>query len=177
MNFAWNLFSCPVIHNISSTHGQMGTAVAQWLTLNLLTWNIWRVPNNASRWQMGFNSAFKGLRCCATNRKVASSIPASVSEFFIGIKSFRSHYDPGLDSASNRNEYQEDFAGGKSGRCVRLTTLPPSCAFVMKSWNLSFLEPSGPFQACNGTALPFTRSNIQEEVESSSYKKLCFKKT
>ena len=36
--------------------------------------------------------------------------------------------------------------------CVRLTTLPPSCAVVMKSGNLDFLEPSGPLQACNGTA-------------------------
>jgi len=25
----------------------------------------------------------------------------------------------------------------------------------MKSGNLKFLEPSGPFQTCNGTALPF----------------------
>jgi len=32
-----------------------------WLTLILLTWRIWWAPNNASRWQMGFNSAFKGL--------------------------------------------------------------------------------------------------------------------
>jgi len=46
------------------------------------------------------------------------------------------------------------FPGGKGGRCVRLTTLPPSCAVVTKSGNLIFLEPSGPVQACNGTALP-----------------------
>ena len=46
------------------------------------------------------------------------------------------------------------FSGGKCGRCVRLTTLPPSCAVVMKSGNLNFLEPSGPLQACNGTDLP-----------------------
>ena len=32
--------------------------------------------------------------------------------------------------------------------------LPPSCAVVAKSGNLNFLEPSGPVQACNGTALP-----------------------
>ena len=88
------------------------------------------------------------LRCCATNRKVAGSIPASVSGFFIDIKSFRSHYGPGVDSASNRNEYQGHFLG------VRLTTLPPSCAVVMKSGNLNFLKPSGPLQTCNGTALP-----------------------
>ena len=57
----------------------MGTAVAQW------------------------------LRCCATNRKVTGSIPAGVSGLFIDIKSFRSRYGLGVDSASNRNEYQEYF--------------------------------------------------------------------
>jgi len=36
------------------------------------------------------------------------------------------------------------FPGGKGGRCVRLTTLPPSRAVVTKSGNLNFLEPSGP---------------------------------
>jgi hypothetical protein len=44
--------------------------------------------------------------------------------------------------------------GRKGGRCAMLTTLPPSCAIVMESGNLNFLEPSGPLQACNGTALP-----------------------
>ena len=47
------------------------------------------------------------------------------------------------------------FPGGKGGRCVRLTNLPSSCAVVMKSGNLNFLEPSGPLKACKGTALPF----------------------
>jgi hypothetical protein len=59
-----------------------------------------------------------------------------------------------VDSSSNRNEYQVYFLRGKGGRCVRLTTLPPPCTVVMKSGNLNFLEPSGPLQACNGTALP-----------------------
>ena len=54
------------------------------------------------------------LRCCATNRKVAGSIPASVSGFFIDIKSFRSHYSPGVYSASNKNEHQEHFLGVKA---------------------------------------------------------------
>ena len=51
------------------------------------------------------------LRCSATNRKVAGSIPAGVSGFFIDIKSSRPHYGPGVDSAPNRNEYQEYFLG------------------------------------------------------------------
>jgi len=50
------------------------------------------------------------LRCCATNQKVAGSLV----EFFIDIKSFRSLYGPGVDSASNRNEYQEHFLGVKA---------------------------------------------------------------
>ena len=54
------------------------------------------------------------LRRCATNRKVAGSIPAGVSGFFIDIKSFRSHYGPGVDSSSTRNEYQEYFLGVKT---------------------------------------------------------------
>jgi len=32
-------------------------------------------------------------------------------EFFIDIKSFRSHYGPGVDSAPNGSEYQEYFLG------------------------------------------------------------------
>jgi len=54
------------------------------------------------------------LRCCATNRKVAGSIPASITGFFIDIKSFRSHYGPGFDSASNKNECQDYFLGVKA---------------------------------------------------------------
>jgi hypothetical protein len=48
------------------------------------------------------------LRYCATNRKVAGSIPDGV----IGI--FRSHSGPGVDSASNRNEYHEHLLGVKA---------------------------------------------------------------
>jgi len=46
--------------------GYLPTLCSRWfyftaLTLILLTWRIWWAPNNASEWQMGFNSAFKGL--------------------------------------------------------------------------------------------------------------------
>ena len=51
------------------------------------------------------------LRCCATNRKVAGSIPAGVSGFFVDIKFFRSYCGPGVDSVYKRNEYQEYFMG------------------------------------------------------------------
>jgi hypothetical protein len=63
---------------------------------------------------------------------------------------------PGL-TASNRNEYQEYFLGGKGGHCLGLTTLTPTRAIVIKSGSLNLLETSGPVQACNGIALPFTK--------------------
>jgi len=63
-------------------------------------------------------------------------------EYFIDINSFRSHYGHGVDSASNRNEYQKCFLGVKRGRCVSQTTLT--------SWN-----PLGHSKPCNGTALHF----------------------
>jgi len=66
------LFSCIyMIHFICSVTSRICTDsyfphflcnTAQILTLNLLTWKIWWAHNNASRGQMGFNSAFKGLK-------------------------------------------------------------------------------------------------------------------
>jgi len=32
------------------------------LTLILLTWRKWLAPNNASKWQMGFNSVFNEIK-------------------------------------------------------------------------------------------------------------------
>jgi len=49
----------------------------------------------------------------------SGSIPDDVNEIFHWHKSFWPHYGPGVDSASNRNEYQEYFlGGGRGGRCV-----------------------------------------------------------
>jgi len=42
--------------------------------------------------------------------------------------SFRPHCGSEFTSVSDKNEYQEYFMGGKGGRCVGLTTLPPSRA-------------------------------------------------
>jgi hypothetical protein len=68
----------------------MGTAVAQW------------------------------LRYCATNQKVAGSIPDGVMEFTIG---------PEVDSSSNRNEYQEYFLGvnAAGAKADNLTTILCRC--------------------------------------------------
>jgi len=51
-----------------------------------------------------------------------------------------------VDSVSNRNEYQEYFVGGKSGRFLGLTTLSPSCADCHEIWKP---QPPGTFWVCN----------------------------
>jgi hypothetical protein len=47
----------------------------------------------------------------------------------------------------------------------------------MKSGNLNFLEPSGPLQACNGTALPLPYNseyfNIQCTIDDGDKSVLC----
>jgi len=60
---------------------------------------------------------------------------------------FRPHYGPAGDSASNRNEYQKYFLWGKGGRCVGLTTLPPSCAECLEIW---VPQPTETLWACPG---------------------------
>jgi hypothetical protein len=75
------------------------------------------------------------VEAVATNRQVAGSIPDGVS----GIFHWHNPVGPGVDSASNGNEYQEYFLGGKRGRCVGLTTLPPSSADCLEIW-----EPQPP---------------------------------
>jgi len=62
-------------------------------------------------------------------------------------QSFRTQYGLGVDSDFNRYEYQEYFLGGKGGRCVGLTTLPPSGADSLEIW-----EPQlpGTLRACSG---------------------------
>ena len=61
-------------------------------------------------------------------------------------RSIRQVHVPGVDWAS-KNEYQ-DIPGGKGGRWVGVTTLPPSC--VKKSGSLNLLDSSRPRRPVEG---------------------------
>ena len=87
------------------------------------------------------------LRHCAKSRKVAGSIPDGVIKIFYWFNPSDRTMALGVDSASNKNEYQEYFLGGKDGRCVWLTTLPTSCDDCLEIW-----EPQPPetLRSCPG---------------------------
>jgi len=59
----------------------------------------------------GGTAVAQWLRCCATNRKVTGSMSAGVIGFFIDIILLIVLSPWGVESASNRNEYQEYFLG------------------------------------------------------------------
>jgi len=112
---------------------------------NMLPWyinkhNIIPVRTAVAQW----------LRCCATIRKVAGSIPAGVTGTFHWHKVLPIALWPWGRIRLQQKWVPRSFHGGKGGLYVRLPNLPSTCAFVMKSGNLNFLQPSRPLHACNG---------------------------
>jgi len=77
------------------------------------------------------------VRHCAASRKVAGSVPDGVVRIFHWL-------NPSRPTMSFINENQEYLVGGKFGRCVGLSALPPSCADC-----LEILEASNSW-VCHG---------------------------
>ena len=70
---AHQLLQRPENFNISCIFQENHTMLP-YLTLILLMWRIWWAPNNARKWQMAFNLAFKGLKCFHLKVKLSMNL-------------------------------------------------------------------------------------------------------
>jgi hypothetical protein len=96
------------------------------------------------------------LRHYATNRKDAGSIPNEVIEFFSIYLIVPAALDPGVYSASNRNEYRKQkkkFLGSRA-LPARKTASPLSVSFLFRKCGiLNISQPYRPSQPVTGITL------------------------
>jgi len=84
------------------------------LNLVLLTWRIWWAPNNASRWQMGFNSEFKRLN---------KGLIRITSRFFLSSALHITTYDSNENTAWEFASIAKSFTHKIFGKCVAIIAM------------------------------------------------------
>jgi hypothetical protein len=84
---------------------------------------------------------------------------------FFQLTSFKPHYDPGVDLAYDRSEYQVSSWGVKGGQQVRLTTLSPSVSWLCRRCGSPNL--SQPY----GSSRPVNRDNFTSFFIYNPYRK------
>ena len=121
-------------------------------------WRIWWAPNNASRWQIGFNSAFEVLMPKAitivVSRQQTTKRPCDVTFLhsfeveYMNCEMFRSDSETSSCSlisplACSMKKWSSDCSGkiweAKENLCISLTYLRPRTFFTLKSmkWTLT----------------------------------------
>ena len=103
-------------------------------------------PTNAQCYIFMYFTRWRSwLRHCATNRKVKGSIPDGVIWIFHWHNPSGHSMALGLTQPLTEMSTRNVSWGCKGGRCVGLTTLPPSCADWLEIWES---RPPGILWAC-----------------------------
>jgi hypothetical protein len=123
----------------------------------LLILTIW-----GTRWRSCLNH-------CATSRKVAGSIPNGITGIFQGHNPSGRTMTLGSTQLLTEMSTRNISWGGKSGRCVRLTTFHLHLPIVWKSGSLNLLETSGTVQACIGIFLPLPAKHLFLQLGARAY--------
>ena len=111
-------------------------------------WYKWRIKPVILKYLMCWGTRWRSwLRHCATSRKVTGSIPNGFSGIFHWHNPSSRIMALGCTQPLTEMSTRNISWGGKGNRCVRLTTLPPSCAECLEIW-----EPQlpGNLRACPG---------------------------
>ena len=80
------------------------------LTLILLTWSVGWAPNNARKWQMGFNSAFKGLNLRLLMSYIYDISSLRVNDLTLILLTWRKWWTP-----NNASKWQVGFNSAFKG--------------------------------------------------------------
>jgi hypothetical protein len=102
----------------------------------------------------------KWLRHCAKSRKFADSIPEGFIGFFHRHNPSSRTMALGLTQPLTEMSTRNISWGVKVADAYGCQPYHLHVPIVFKSGNLNLLEPSGPVQACNGIALPFSGTKM-----------------